>query len=449
MTNSRHTIAIIAFALLLPATALAQSNQPEQPSEEASETEPKEAKEADKAAEAPEQAQSTVNVSVARVTGEDREGLADKAVVLSARRPKGPFEQKDPEAAREWTGITNATGVAEFSGVDTDTLVENGLRLDAQVEHGGMSYKSGQVMPANGATIEVDVFERSSDLDKLFVANLRTLVYVWEDYLGFQQVWTLSVRGDKALDTSLLKGEDFENGIPLTLPLKAEGIDVVAGALKSKTVNSTVFVSGVIKPGEAIPVRIDYSIPVTKTKYTYEQTLDYPAKNVDVGVMLDTGFQQYPRLRDLTLTAPGFEAVEPQRGFGRMFQQFGQRDFLIAKGAQIDAGDGFLVRMEGLPFEQPLGPWIALGLGFAGMIFVFGFGRAETKRMSGEKTEEEIAELLRQEKKDLMEELVALEEDYEEGYATQDEYERESMMLRERLALVMKKLRDLEPKKAA
>jgi hypothetical protein len=452
MKISRNALALFSLLLLLPASALAQSEGPDDRPEEAAPQAPADAAEpaaSEESTDADEPTGSTIRVKVARVTGEDREGLEEKAVVLSARRPKGPFEQKDPEAVREWTGITNASGTATFSGVDTDTLVENGLRLDAQVEHGGMTYKSGQVMPANGAVVEVDVFERSADLDKLFVANLRTLVYVWEEYLGFQQVWTISVRGDKALDTSLLKGRDFENGIPLTLPLKAEGINVVGGRLKTKTVNSTVFIAGVIKPGESIPVRIDYSIPVTDTEYTYEQKLDYPAKNVDVGVMLDTGFQQYPRLRDLTMTAPGFEAVEPQRGFGRVFQQFGQRDFLIAKGAQVNAGDSFVVHMEGLPFEEPLGPWIALGLGVAGMLFVFGFGRAEDKRMGGKQTEEQIADLLRQEKEELLEELVALEEDYEEGYATQDEYERESMMLRERLALVMRKLRDLETKKAA
>jgi hypothetical protein len=121
---------------------------------------------------------------------------------------------------------------------------------------------------------------------------------------------------------------------------------------------------------------------------------------------------------------------------------------LTAKNRSIEPGGTLKFQLDGLPFNRPLGAWTALGLGILGALFVFGFARREKKRVEESHSSGELITMLEREREELLDELALLEEDYEDGRVSELEYERESLLLRERIALVMKKIGDLEDKAA-
>ncbi|MFP4599184.1 MAG: hypothetical protein ACLFVJ_13080 [Persicimonas sp.] len=391
----------------------------------------------------------SVSVSVVHATGED-EPLADKPVILRAARVKGPFEPNYPDPVHEWTGLSDASGQATFDDVPA-SIVDEGLRLHAVTTHGGRSFNSPQTTPREGAQLSVPVYELGADTSGVAIENLQTVVHVWEDQLFFQQMWMLTLDDDRVLDTSMLEGEAFENGLPLDLPVKAKGINVNA-AQDTEVIDSTVFWRGTLEPGQVVPVTVQYSMTADVSSFVYEQTLDYPAKNVEVVVPVEPQNErlQISYFEDVALAAPGFE-VEQRSGAQGMAAQRSQNTgiHLTAERSEVQAGEAFQFKLTGLPFKQPMGAWISLGLGLLGALFVFGFARNERKRMSDSQDSGELLEILVEEREDLLDELALLEEDYLDGEVGEIEYERERLLLRERIALVMKKLRTLKQDQAA
>lgn len=433
--------AILAVAALAPSAALAE----DAPKEAAADTAaaPQQAQPDDKQAQPDDQAQTfSVPVKVLH-GGQGDKPMAGKPVILQAARPKGPFEPTDPKPQKEWTAVTDDTGTATFAGIPT-SLEESGLRLHAVTTHGGVTFKSAPKVPAKGISLTVPVFEAGHSTDNVAIKDLQTIAHVWEDHVFFQQFYRLTVTGDRILDTATLPGKDFENGLPITLPTKALGINAQAPG-KTKVVNSIVFWKGTLKPGETVPVSVTFSMKASDTDFVYEQTPDYPVENAKIVVPLESQSPQVkiPYYKDLALAAPGFE-VTAQQGGG--MQSRGA--FLQADGRKLDAGESFAFKLTGLPFDQPWGAWVALLLGLAGAGFVFFYAYRHGQRVADSRESGELIDILNEERDDLLEELALLEEDWEAGEVSEVEYERESLLLRERIALVMKKIRDLEERAA-
>jgi hypothetical protein len=384
----------------------------------------------------------SVSVSVEHATSDAQ--MAGKPVMLRAARPKGPFEPQDPKPAHEFTAVTDDSGRAHFQNIP-DTLAEQGLRLHAVTTHGGISFKSPAVVPSDGATLALTVYERGHDASDVVIESLRTVAHVWEDHVFFQQTWLLSVDGDYVVDVDMLDGEAYEEGLPLVLPLKAKGIEA-RGPGQSTPIKSTVYWRGTLKPGEPVPLTIHFSVAGTKPSLVFDQQLDYPAKNVEVLVPLEPRHERVriPYFEDLALAAPGFD-VDVGRGvLGAQNQGLA----LHATDGAFEAGESLRFKITGLPFEAPKGAWIAAALGLLGAIFVLGYARRETQLMNESRESGELVDILTEEREALLDELALLEEDYQDGEVSELEYERESLLLRERIALVMKKLRDLEDQAA-
>ncbi len=446
--------AIVLLALLVPASAFAQgvpdkgqrpADPPatQQPAPQAAAAKPATDAKPAAAAKAP---QATFSVPVRVVTGgKNAKPLAHQPVILQAARPKGPFEPNDPKPQNEWTAVTDASGTATFANVPR-SLEQSGLRLHAVTTQGGVTFKSAPKVPAPGIKLTVPVYELGHDTSHVVIEDLQTIANVWEDSIFFQQFYRITVDGDKAIDTSALPGKKYENGLPIELPTKALGIHA-SGPGKTKIVNSIVYWKGMLKPGEAVPVSISFSMKVTSPSLAYEQTVAYPTKNVKVVVPLESQSQQVkiPYFKDVSLAAPGFK-VKVNDGNGATGA--GRGAYLSADGRKLDRGQSFAFEVSGLPFDRPYGAWIALALGLLGAGFVLVYARGEKKRLDASHSSGELVAILSQEREELLDELAILEEDYEEGEVSDLEYERESLLLRERIALIMKKLRDLEERAA-
>lgn len=390
----------------------------------------------------PTLALAKTSVTVRVMTGGAKsQPLKQAPVILRASRPKGPFEQKDPKPFKEWAGQTNALGQITFSDVPDD-LAKQGLRLHAISMYKGMTFKSRAIVPFAGAKLDVVTFEKTADLSKVQLQDWRLIIEPSEGFLVFTQQFKLQVTGDKALDTALLTGEKYEKGLPITLPIKAKGLNIF-GPGTHQAIDSTAYWRGVLKPGEPVNLQLRYSMSVRDATFVYEQTLDYPVINADIAVPLKTRFRKVPRMNNLTLAAIGFKAEVRQRipGVNREVEVlYAQPD--NAKKS-LERGGVVKLQLRGLPYRQPIGPWIALGLGILGFIVVLIAGRAAQKKHKSQVNAKVQRDALQREREALFEDLAGLEEEFERNEVSAQEYDIESMALRERLALVLKKLDDL------
>lgn len=378
----------------------------------------------------------TLEVSVEH--GGDSSKVADAPVFLRAARPRGPFEPTAPKPKFEWEAFTNAAGVATFDRIPK-SLMTSGLKVHAVTTYGGIAFESAASTPAPNTTLNIEVFEKGLDTSVVEIANLRNVIEVWEGYLVFTQYYTLTNTGETALDVKLLPDEEYEKGLPLVLPVKAKGINVT-GPGESLVVNSTVFWKGVLKPGARVNLQARFSMTATGTEFAFEQEMGYPTQNVEVVVPIQTQFKKLPRLDAVELRPPGFE--ETERGPG-IFGMRDDIDFIGARGLSLEPGQSFSFQLRGLPFKEPITPWVFLVLGIVTGLGLLLLARRESKRVKTAAGQQEIKEALQGEREALLDDLVDLERDLDEGLITEREYQLGTMALRERLALVLKKIADV------
>lgn len=366
--------------------------------------------------------------------------IADQAVLLLAARPKGPHEPTDPKPEHEWTATTNEQGLATFDQVPR-TVATSGLRLHATTFQGGHVYKSSAVTPAPGIKLNIGIYEQGHSLDGVVIKDVQIIAHVWENHIFFQQFYLMSTEGDKLIDTAQLPGRSFENGMPLRLPIKASGIEVESPG-ETRVVNSVVFWKGVIKPGETVPISVAFSIPADHTTFTYEQAFDYPVRDSKIMVPLEAASPQVkiPYFDTVSLAAPGFKVEAIDGGLNGQ----NQGKFLVASDGTFEKDDALSFQLSGLPFDEPTGAWLALILGFIGIILALLYSRQEQRHIDKTRTSTDVADMLRGEREELLDELAMLEEDYEDGEVGDLEYERESLLLRGRIALIMRRIAEIE-----
>lgn len=376
----------------------------------------------------------TIRVSV--TDGVSGAPVADTPVFLRAARPRGPFEPTAPKPQHEWASVTDPAGNALFAKVPR-ALTASGLRVHAVATAAGMPFQSPPSVPTPGETLQVKVYERGTDTSGVKIANLRTIVEVWEGYLVFTQYYTLTNTGKTALDVKMLPDKDFEKGLPITLPLKAQGIQA-SGPGESLVVNSTVYWTGVLQPEEKANLQVRFSMSADDPEFTYTQQMEYPTQNVEVVVPLQTRFKKIPRLDGIELRPKGFS--ESDRGKGI----FGLREdweFVGARGRQVETGDSFAFQLRGLPFEKPMAPWFVLAAAILVAIVALVLMMRDARRSSDRREERE--KMLVAEREGLFEQILWLQAELEAGRLTDTEHELLSAELRSRLALVLNKLEEL------
>lgn len=378
---------------------------------------------------------ATVEV-VDGITGDP---IPKTGVELKATRPVGPFESRDPEPKKSWTAQTDASGQADFEEL-SGRVLQQGLEVYATTRHNGIQFESARQTPGDSLNLTIEVYPQGTNADAIKIKRLRTVVEPWEDFLVLTQFWTLTVEGNTVLDTTMLP----EGHLPLELPTDAKGIHAF-GPGENKVVDSTVQWKGVLRPGETVALRTRFSMSTGKPSFVFRQSIDYPVDDVQVVVPLQTEHEKVGRLDDASLIAENFESVSATRdvpGFRR------DKGYLFARGRSLEPGESFAVKMTGLPFDRPIGPWVAFGLGVLGIFFIVTFAGREKDRLDNPETRQTALEKLREEREELLDELADLEEAWEDDDVSEVTYETESLRLRERLSLVMRKIDELSDETA-
>ncbi len=373
------------------------------------------------------------------VDGVSGEPVAGAGVELKASRARGPFEPREPKPAQTWSAEAGAEGRASFENLP-GAVLEQGLEIYATTRENGLEFKSSRQTPGDAAELTIEVYPRASDASSVKIQQLRTVVEPWEDYLVITQFWQLTVDDNLAVDTTSLSGEEYDKGLPLELPLDAKGIHA-SGPGETETSESTVYWRGLLRPGETVGLRTRFSMSASSPSFVFRHSVDYPADEVQVVLPLESDHEKVGRLSDASIAAPDFEKVSATRqipGFRS------NTDYLFARGNSLEPGESYAAKLTGLPLERPIGPWIALGLGLLGIVLIVALaGRERIDPYRDEQARSAALETLREEREQLLDELANLEEAWQADEIAEVTYETESLRLRERLSLVMRKIDEL------
>lgn len=342
---------------------------------------------------------------------------------------------------KTYTATSDATGVALF---DPLTAIA-GVRYVPTVVHGGSSFPGAAIIPSNKEVEEttVEIFEKSYDDSKVRVTDLMTTVDLWEGYLVFTQTWSLVNNGPGAFDPTGAPGKKYADGFPIALPVKAQGVHatVIRGrgsASDARVIENRVVLRDPIPPAiqgqDPLRVQVRYSLPISKQYLEYTQPLEYPIDNMRVIVSKTTRHAKVPRM-DLTLVAPGFSEV----GAGQnMPSGRSGNDYLVARGRQTKPGDVLSFTVSGYPIPQPTGFYAALAAVIA--VFLGGFFLYRKETEGGTTARRVLIQALEQEREDLFDDLKDLEDSYDDGVVSDVKYDIEAARLRERLALVLRRI---------
>ena len=364
------------------------------------------------------------------------------AIALHAVRPPGPMQ---PDHFRQvhatWSAITGDDGIAHFEDLP-ENLRSRGLFLQASATYGGLSFDSDYVAPEDSATLRLDVYDRTHRLPPIALTKKRLLITPWEEYLIFDQFWTFRIDGDRAFDIADSDDPALARGLPLRLPYTAEGISVAAPG-EHEIINNIVYWKGVLTPGTTVTLQVRFSMSVRSSSFTFEQPMHYSVDDVQVLVPIDTQFERVTRLENLTLRAPGFAEVGTDPGVLGLSTP---RDYLVAHGRSVPRGESYQLRIEGLPFSRPFGGWIALFGGILGFLFIVFYGRREYRAFRATQSQGELLKSLHDHRDQLFDELAELERELEACEDEEDllDLEEEKILIRQRLALVLRKISDLE-----
>ncbi len=374
---------------------------------------------------------------------EPDENLANQPILLHAVRPQGPFQAGAPQRLYTWTGVTGSDGVARITGIGEDVAIR-GLRLQASTSFGGISFESAPRTPGDGIDIPLTVYDRGHDLSGLRIRSKRVVVEPWEEFLIFSQFITFELEGDHAVDISLSPQPELERGLPIRLPVRAQGIHFT-GPGDSEVINNVIFWNTVLRPGHPVSVQIRFSKAARSSELTYEQTMEFPVDDIQIIAPIQTQYSRLSRLDNLSLVAPGFDVGADATDLGLRQDM----EFLIATGASVDAGESYTFRVEGLPFGRPIGGFVALIAGILGAGLVLTVGRREMKRLHGGADKGRAIDVLSKERDRLMDRLRGVVVDRRAAEDADDEaavfaLEAEEARLREQLALVLRNLSDLQ-----
>lgn len=387
---------------------------------------------------------SSAVVDVSHAAADDVD-LSGRIVLLEALQPPGPLQPDGDNFERvvdSWQAETDESGVAHFHDLPDD-LSANRLMLRASVDYGGISFDSGFIQPDSQTRITLDVYDRAHEYPGVRVQRKRVLISPWEDYLIFDQFWTLEIEGNRAFNISDSTDPALEDGLPIRLPYRAEGISV-SGPGQHEVVDNIVFWNGTLRPNQPMTLQIRFSKSAHSSDFTFEQSVQYPIDNLDILATIDTDFNKVPRLDDLALQAPGFEVSNDPTDAG--LPAHTTRDFLVATGRSVERGESYRLRLDGLPFTRPVGAWIALGAGVLAALFLALYGRREYRRVHQKRDDESILRALQERRDNLIDELAELEELIDDTYDDDDiiDLEQEELLLRQQLQLVLRKIDELQ-----
>jgi hypothetical protein len=326
-----------------------------------------------------------------RLHGKDTNSLANAQVTLLVS--KQSIERGNTDTTL--TAITDDRGVARFSGQGT----ESDYVYDVQVAIGAARYSSGQFQFRNpeGLRVLMPVYESQSELDGLLMLTRTLVALIPQDNLFVVDVL---FRVENYGDVSWLP----ENIVfPLPEGFKALTVrDPKKDAHFEAAGDTGVKLVGTIAPGQH-DLLFRFHLP---TEGKSERSFRFPT-NINTG-MVRVILESSPTMK---LEIPGFPAPEESRNQEGQRRLMTGRDFVTDK---VRAPDDIEIKISGIP-TPAAGRSVAVGL--AAVIALGGIAQGISRRRSP--TTPQRSDLSKEDRQRaselLLEELIGLEQAFQQG----------------------------------
>lgn len=307
------------------------------------------------------------------------------------------------------------SGSVQFSKVKQREEVAFSVVID----HQGVPYASPtfRLSDQAGKRVPVRLFAITSDMDRAQV-GVQAFVYVEprDHHMHVEQMFQFTNLSEETWRT---------HSMPVRLPPGARGVSSGedSGPLTIKRVpDSGVMIEGVVPPG-VVDMAFQYEVPYPKTQ-SLTFSLGMPPRVAAVRVMAALG-------PNLHLTVPGFGQPSSTRN------EQGQRVLIVNHAVQPndDQIENVTVTIDGLPAKS-LPRWLALGF----TLLLMAGGIAAAYLMKKRDAGNHPTTTVRQQRLSLLQEIAGIEEEYQQGNLSEEDFRAKRATLLNQLAIVLAKL---------
>lgn len=328
------------------------------------------------------------------------------------------------------TGKTDATGKFEFTNLQT--ISTTGYAVLAN--YGGVDYFSDllQFTSPNSTTLPADilVYESTTDPSVVKVTQTHLIVDVQSPWLAIQQIVVIENTGDRIFIGRQLAGPHRST---LTLPLLPKAINI---EFDDPSIGQTVLEGdGVITytlpfaPGKD-QIVYQYAVPFTPPTYDFNLPLPYDTARFGI-FMIDVG----ATIQSAQLSA----TAAPMSGVA------GAPKFIAVAGENFKAGTAIQAKFNNLPATAPqsgsgTAPAVAvtdntqmIGLAVLGFAIVAAVVLLALPMLRRRQAAQIVAEEIKNERMELLQDIADLDDEFEAGKITEEEYKQERAALKAKL----------------
>lgn len=328
------------------------------------------------------------------------------------------------------TGKTDATGMYEFSNLQMITTTGYAVTTS----YGGVDYFSDllQFTSPNSTTLPADisVYEPTNDPSVVKVTQTHLIVDVQTPWLSIQQIVAFENNTDRIYLGKQLSGPHRAS---LALPILSKAINI---EFDDPSIGQTVLEGeGMITytlpigPGKD-QVVFQYAVPFTPPTYDFNLPLPYDAARVGI-FMIDVG----ATIQSAQLSA----AATPMSGVQ------GAPKFIAVAGENFKAGTTIQAKFNNLPATSPqtgsgTAPAVPvtdntqmIGLAVLGFAIVAAVILLALPMLRRRQAAQIVAEEMKNERLELLQDIADLDDEFEAGKITEEEYKQERAALKAKL----------------
>ena len=355
--------------------------------------------------------------------------------------------------------MTTREAVTDGSG---DAVVElpvmPGLQAFARVD-GSSDVFAKAGLPLESAGVQettIRLLEETGDKSTVFASRVVTVLEAWEDFVAVSQVWTLSVdRPVRYVSPPLDRANPATGAIVIPLPEGASGVEVVMPREGATVLDDSVFLHMNVEPSSGEMARkpsliLRYSLKTHGSpSATIRQKLSMDVEAISVVAPRTTNFEKHPSL-DIVFDAPMCSAGEvagkvcfaelTDKADGAMLRE--GTEVRVVRGGRGRTGDLLEVTTTGWPGHRPWEAWLA------GVVLLLAVGasllllRAD-RRKAVDRRSADRSQVLEQERAALLARAAEVATALVEGELLEADYEQEIAGIEARLAVVVRRLREL------
>lgn len=292
---------------------------------------------------------------------------------------------------------------------------------------------------ATSKTVDLNVYETTTNGDKISVDKAHVLIDITEGTLGVMELRVVNNTGDRTFIGDKAVTQDGKKAtLKLPVPAGAQNIQFRQGVVGSDVVQTDggMVDTGPVPPGTKELV-VAYDLPHDSSDFVFSRPMAYDTKSVDVFV-LDVGAK---------VTADQLRSVEPV--------QADTTRYLHLTGGPLKASDTLTMKLTGLNKGgiQDTIVWVAVGagiviVGLAGSFFFLrrrgDLQQAYATNVPGAASapaEDSGRAALENERKQLLVELADLDDRFEAGEISEELYQTDRSAMKQKLTEITRRLK--------